>query len=143
MSSLLLELESVSLEVGGSSTELLLDIAFELEDFAELLLDSSFELRMTDEELLDITELDDTFVSFSSFDDEDFAELLLDTLVSLEFDCGVTLEEDDSTLGSPFAPADVDELSSHPTTINATKPIATKNFFINPPVTQHIYSKQM
>ena len=53
------------------------------EDFAELLLDSSFALRMTDEELLDFTELD-----------EALSTLLLDTLVSLELDCGVTLDED-------------------------------------------------
>jgi hypothetical protein len=29
------------------------------------------------------------------------------------------LEEDDSTAGSSFCPADADELSSHPTTANA------------------------
>jgi hypothetical protein len=120
LSSLLLELDSVSLEVGGSSTELLLDTncfsellednlspwRFEeligstklLLDFAELLLDLAFELDelfTTEEELLDLTEFDDTLVSFSSFDEEDFAELLLDPIASLQDDDkGLTLDED-------------------------------------------------
>jgi hypothetical protein len=56
----------------------------------------------------------------------------------------VTLEEDDSTPGSSFCPADAEELSSHPTTANAIismDPIAalrlqddrSRNFFIKAP----------
>jgi hypothetical protein len=145
LSSLLLELDSVSLELDSSSAELLLDCGVTSEeddsatldeDSTTLLLDSSLALRMTDEELLDFTELDES----SFFEDEDFAfSLLLDrSSTGAEdddrtelLDCSVTLEEDDSTPGSSFCPADAEELSSHPTTANATKPIATRNFFIS------------
>jgi hypothetical protein len=41
--------------------------------------------------------------------------------------------------GSLFS-ADADELSSHPTTANATKPIATRNFFIN--ASKQYFSKE-
>jgi hypothetical protein len=70
--------------------------------------------------------------------DEDFAFLLLDEFFwALELDELCSAEEEDSIAGSSFGPADADELSSHPTTANATKPIATRNFFINPPVTRY------
>ena len=80
--------------------------------------------------LLDFTLLLDR--SSTGAEDDDRTELL---------DCSVTLEEDDSTAGSSFCPADAEELSSHPTTANATisiDPIAalrlqddrSRNFFI-------------
>ncbi|MBR1745232.1 MAG: hypothetical protein IJ734_04510, partial [Fibrobacter sp.] len=74
--SLLLELDSISLKLDCTSAELLdtlveqeLDCGVTTEeddsatldeDSAKLLLDSSLALRMTDEELLDFTELDDS-----------------------------------------------------------------------------------
>ncbi|MDY6284102.1 MAG: hypothetical protein SPL33_03165 [Fibrobacter sp.] len=51
------------------------------------------------------------------------------------------LDEDDSIPGSSFSPAEADELSSHPTTANATKPIVTRNFFIKD--SNKIHSLQM
>jgi hypothetical protein len=69
--------------------------------------------------------------SSTGAEDDDRTELL---------DCSVTLE-DDSTAGSSFGPTEADELSSHPTTANATKPIVTRNFFIK--ATNKIHSLQM
>ena len=117
--------------------ELLLDSAFELEDFAELLLDSGSLLRMTEEELLDFTEL------------EDFAELLLDPIPPSgvqDDDKGSTLDEDFTELdellfstltNSSFGPAEDEESSPHPKNIIAAETIATRNFFINPPVIRY------
>ena len=143
----------MTIEEDDSSTELLLDpiVPSELqddddgvtldEDFAELLLDSSLALRMTDEELLDFTELD-----------EASSTLLLDTLVSLELDCGVTLdedftellldescstEEDDSTPGSSFGPVEDEESSPQAANNIAATPIATRNFLIKPPANRY------
>lgn len=58
------------------------------DDLAPLLLDFV--------ELLDFSEDED----FALEELDDFAELLLDTLVSLSLDCGVTLEEEDSSQSS-------------------------------------------
>jgi hypothetical protein len=69
-----------------------------------------------------------------------FAFSLLDEVTSAGSVTLPLLEEDDSTAGSSFCPADADELSSHPTKANAIismDPIATlqddrsRNFFIN------------
>ncbi len=122
----LLELDSVSLELDRTLVELLLD-------------DCEFS---SEDEDSDFTELDDS----SFFEDEDFAfSLLLDrsSTPSAELragsaedddrtellDCCVTLEEDDSTAGSSFDPADADDESSHAAK-NATMLNATKIFFI-------------
>jgi hypothetical protein len=77
---------------------------------------------------------------------ENFAELLLDPIASLQDDKGLTLDEyftelDElllSTLnGSSFGPEEDEESSPHPKNIIAAETIATRNFFINPPVIRY------
>ena len=121
-------------------TELLLDSSLalrmtdeELLDFAELLLDSSLALRMTDEELLDFTEL-----LLGTLDDDDLAfSLLLELDEELDPSWLSPLrmtEDDDSTPGSSFGPVEDEESSPQAANNKAAAPIATRNFFINPPV---------
>ena len=132
--------------------ELLLDSGC----FSELLLVSGSFSELLDFSVdSDVTELDEDSIKllldFPDFSleldcsaslrvslDEDFAFSLLDEFFwALELDELCSAEEEDSTPGSSFGPADADELSSHPTNANATKPIARINFFINPPVTRY------
>ena len=93
--------------------------------------------------------LDDEDVT--ALEDEDLVSLLLDEVTSAGSVTLPLLEEDDSTVGSSFCPADAEELSSHPTKANviiSMDPIAapfdklrdqrlqddsTRNFFINAP----------
>jgi hypothetical protein len=74
--------------------------------------------------------LDDCEFS-SEDDDSDFTEL--DEVTSAGSVTLPLLEEDNSTTASSFCPAVAEELSSHPTKANATKPIVTRNFFIKAP----------
>ena len=119
-------------------TELLLDTLVSLSlDFGVTLDDDDLAPLLLDfVELLDFSEDED----FALEELDDFAELLLDTLVSLSLDCGVTLEEDDSSQSSHTLedePSDgrvAKSLSSSPQAASiAAKDTAiqpTKNFFI-------------
>ena len=112
-------------EEDGSSfgAELLLDTLVKLE------LDSALDDDFAEEEDSRFSELNDALDSFSSFEDEDFTFSLLDELGSTE--------EEDSTPGSSFGPADADDESSHAAK-NATMLSATKIFFINSPSPQRL-----
>ena len=112
-------------------------IFFELLDFGVTLDDDDLAPLLLDfVELLDFSEDED----FALEELDNFAELLLDTLVSLSLDCGVTLEEDDSSQSSHTLedePSDgrvAKSLSSSPQAASiAAKDTAiqpTKNFFI-------------
>jgi hypothetical protein len=132
------ELEDSSLTLLlDSLTSLLLDLNATSEDDDVTLDDPSagsaslLLLDFSDDS--DFTELDDSSAIFSSFEDEDFAFTLLDETSS----AGSTpLEDDSASCSSLFGPED-DESSPHPTNANAATPIATRNFFINPPVIRH------
>jgi hypothetical protein len=115
----LLELDSGSLELDRTSVELLLDdCKFSSEDedsdFTEL--DEASSVLLLDFPVFSL--LLDCFTSLWVSLDEDFAFSLLDEVTSEESSFGL-------------AEGDHESSSSHPTTANATKPIATRNFFIN------------
>jgi hypothetical protein len=69
--------------------------------------------------------------------DDGFTFSLLDDITSAGSVTLPLLEEDNSTLGSSFDPADVDDESSHATK-NATMLNATKIFFISFSSTQQL-----
>ena len=131
----LLELDSVSLELDRTLVELLLDdCEFSSEDedsdFTEL--DEASSTLPLDFPVFSL-ELD-CFASLWETLDEDFAFSLLDEFFwALELDELCSATEEDSTAGSSFGPAEADELSSHPTKVNAATPIAIRNFFIKAP----------
>jgi hypothetical protein len=126
---LLLEFTTISLELdSGVTTE------DEYSDFTEL--DEASSTLLLDTPVFSL-ELD-CFTSLWVSLDEDFAFSLLDEFFwALELDELCSAAEEDSTAGSSFGPADADELSSHPTKVNAATPIAIRNFFIKPPVTRY------
>ena len=148
----------MTIEEDDSSTELLLDtlVSSLLDDASlSLLLDTLVSLELDCGVTLD-EDSSSTELLLGTLDDEDFAFSLL-----LELDEGLDpadepaelswlsplrmTEDEDSTPGSSFGPVEDEESSPQAANNKAAAPIATRNFFIKPPVNQskcNLFSSQ-